>query len=239
MTEVKNKTSYISIPQKLIHDKNKEVNVKAKYLYITLKKHSVKDKVNIRYNTLMNSLQWTDKRILKKYLDILKNNRYINYEFDVIHKYISIEIIIVGIKPFIMMARDIVEQALSINVETVECKPRSKLFWREKSILYLYLMEDKFNNEWGYSCPNRKEIESILSSNNIDTKKIIDYCHENMICEYNQGIIVNADSGKVQRSRNRYLPNNKDKDGKLRYQYHKSIEYFFSSHDEYNKKHGK
>ena len=68
------------------------LNVKAKYLYIVLKKSSAWNKVNISYEKLMEELQWTNKKTLKKYLTILKNNNYIDYEFESIFYYKPLKI---------------------------------------------------------------------------------------------------------------------------------------------------
>jgi len=99
--------SYIAIPQNLIYDNN--LNTKAKYLYIILKKHAVSDKVNIGYDKLMDSLVWSDKRTLKRYLEILRQYNYIDYEFDRIGKLHSLEMKIEFNKPFIQIDRELVE----------------------------------------------------------------------------------------------------------------------------------
>jgi len=212
----KNKTSYISVPQRLIYDKSKGMCTKAKYLYIILKKHSANNIVKIKYSNLMESLKWTDNRTLKRYLIVLNNFGYIEYKIDSTRIYSDnvLELKIVNIKPFILLAREVVEKGLKYDKES---------YSREKGIIYLYLMEDKYNEEWGYACPNRKEISDIIGLNNGSVTDIIKYYHDKFLCEHYRGW-KNEETGDMIRSR--YLVNNISKDGNSRYKKHKRKEYF-------------
>jgi hypothetical protein len=217
-------TSYIAIPQKLIYDDN--LNTKAKYLYIILKKHSVSDNVNIGYLKLMESLKWTDKRGFKRYLKALKDNNYIEYEFEKVGNSHPLKIKLNFSKPFVQIDRELVDKGLkciTADKDGVIYKNNA-----EKGIIYLYTIEDRYRKDWGYSCPSREDICKILKLNNGRLTKIIKYYHDTYICEYQQGkIIDNSDKEITRRTRNRYQPNIKDKYGNRRYSNHKPKNYFF------------
>lgn len=228
------KTSYISIPNELIN--NSDINIKAKYLYIILKKHSTKHKTKvstlIKYDKLNKSLMWNDKRKLKRYLSILKELNYIKYDFKEINNYIPLEIEFINHKQFIMIARDIVDKTLLINIDNSNSK-RGDMYYIEKGIVYLYFLEGYYNEYWGYACPSRRELSNIIKTNNSDTTKIIKYYHNNYICEYCQGKVI-GEKDKPMRARNRYIPNNIDINGNKRYMRHKKESYFFKDSDEFD-----
>jgi len=230
-----NTTSYISIPNKLIYDT--KINTKAKYLYIILKKHAINNKVNINYENIMNNLEWSDKRTFKKYLEILKDNNYISYDFTRIVYYLPLKIELIFSKPFVMIARSIVEKILILNIsksyKTTDSKSthkRTDSFFKEKGLIYLFFIEHLFNIQLGYSFPSRKELTDILKITNKELSHIIKQYHKNHLCEYCQGEILEGSESSatgIRRTRNRYLPNNILSNGKYRYYNHKPKDYFF------------
>lgn len=233
-TKNKSSTSYISVPMKLIKSNTKldGLNVKAKYLYIILKKVSVYDNVSISYKKLLQELQWTNKRTLKKYLDILKQNEYIKYNFETMSHYIPLEIKISKHTPYIMLDRELVNVALTIVVDQSEIKEeyqRKNLVYRENGIVYLYFLEANYNAEWGYACPSRNEMRKILTLNNTELTQLNQYYHKRFICEFKQGKMITNQEDKtlIMRARNRYIVNIKDKNGSSRYKKHKKDNYFF------------
>ena len=248
------KVSYIAIPEKLICNRQngkekdkKEINTKAKYLYIILKMVSHNDKVNIYYNNLIKKLGWTDKRTLQKYLKILKDNKYIDYAFDRIVGNSKIEISLKFKKPFIQIDRELLERGIERGIERRENtnKEESNLTQAqvENGIILLYYLENKYNSNWGYACPNREEILNVIGINNGGLSKIINYYHSKYICEFCQGEIIsnlskerelqtkeninkNQKNSKM-RLKNRYIVNNMTTNKERRYKIHKNKEYFF------------
>lgn len=234
MKEKTKKVSYISVPMKLIRNNTKDngLNVKAKYLYIILKKLSTNSKVTISYQKLLEELQWTNKKTLKKYLEILKQNNYIDYNFQSIYYYKPLEIKVIQHRPYIMLDRELVNNALYIQIDQDELSPkrkRSNLVYRENGIVYLYFLEANYNAEWGYACPNRKELLNVLTLNNSELTQINEYYHKRLICEFKRGKMITNQEDKtlIMRTRNRYIVNKKDENGNKRYKKHKKDNYFF------------
>lgn len=216
MNKVKNKTSYISIPNEILL--NTDISNKAKYLYMILKSHAMNDSVIISPKKLKESLRWKYNPKLKKALEELKSKNYIYYDFDKIPIHNNMKINLLSAIPFTQIDRELFNKIKEYDF---------------KHLILIYVLEYYYNAEWGYSCPSTSQINKVLKCNNKTLKSMIWTLHINYLCEYCQG--KRKDNTSFERFRNRYIPNvieyNKsdlDKLNERRYKIHKREEYFYS-----------
>jgi hypothetical protein len=142
------------------------------YLYITLRQicNYKTNIININAKTLLEKLNWSDNRTLKKYLQKLKDEKYIEYDFNSIAKYKPIEIKMIEIKSnFILVSQDVIQRTTEATQQVkIKEKSNSKEIIKERDIRerairliyffkYFSTMEDSKRN--GYICPSYDQIK--------------------------------------------------------------------------------
>jgi len=209
------KINYVSIPQSLIL--SQEIHFKSKYLYIMLKKNSYNSKIKITTKTMMNKLRWKDNRTFKKYLiELLKNNYVLNITKDEINKLSPTSILTLNLQiptVYIMIDSLLIDKVLLIDKHTYE-----------KGLIYLYINENFYNSDWGYSCLGYEYFDKLLKMSRKKIKDLIWLYHDNYICEYYRMSCIIVDDNTI-RPKNRYIVNNYN-NNRRRYVKHKQPIYF-------------
>lgn len=208
---------------------SKDIKNKDKFILIKLKSMSKNNISNITIANLKKKCYISDNRTILQSLKSLRQYDFISYaEFDSIPKQpIQIELVYYedDHKSYTKVDNEMIEK-----ICTIFKNPHNPL------ILY-YILENGYNVDYEYSCPNREFIkEYITVSNKVLTEYILTM-HTNFICEYCQGIFVNNPDDEYNnysgRLRNRYIPNTiqykqgESYIGKRRYARHKHSSFFF------------
>ena len=208
---------------------SKDIKTKDKFVLIKLKQMSKNNISKIKINQLKDKCYMSDNRTIVQSLSRLKEFNFINYEeFKSIPK-LQIEITLIQTE----------EDSIYTKIDNEMIDKICELFPNPYNPLILYyILESRYNVEYGYSCPNREELSEYITISNNRLTEIVLIMHENYICEYCQGIFVTLTNGMTDydyssRLRNRYIPNtiaykqSEDNIGKRRYSKHKPKDYFF------------
>lgn len=215
MADVNKKVKRIQVPVDMIKQPKQYHEL---YLFVALKMACVNNKVNIYSKKLLELLQWKDRKTLKKYLESLKSQGYINYEFKdfPIHSPLQIDIVN-SKKQFTQVDTDTIN---SIKWQMSQCKVKRKNKdnkyetiiedLKEMAMKLFYYYETYYNADYGYAFPSYKLInqETGISTNYI---KILNK-------NFNRYELVQVDIGdkyqeeddegntKTKRERNKYAP---------------------------------
>lgn len=176
----------IQIPTHII--RNSLISSNAIYLYIILKTMTSSLKVVAYSSTILERTLWTDRRTLKKYLQELKHNSLISYDFD---KFPINKPLLLNITPiekeehFTQVDVDTIQKIISAtNDVLVNNKPQDL---KETAIRLFYLYESYYNTNYDIAYPSYTVINKETRIKHQTIKILNDVFHANGIVKVNYG----------------------------------------------------
>lgn len=196
------------------------------YLYVILKSINGNKPIDRYSHELLELLQWKDIRTLKKYLLNLKNEGYINYNFDDLPQTSKLHIEKTDIKKFKKLNKNgKLSYFTQVNIKlihkiidsTIECKIKqySKknkksatkiLDLKERSLTLFYYYKSWYNPKMGYSCQAYKQIHKDTGISYEYIKIINKILHKNQLVKVILGDKTKNIDGYNKRERNKYIP---------------------------------
>lgn len=206
------KMQYIQIPNNLVC--TKDISHYAVFLYVVLVINSYNRQVNTKISNLLELTGWKTTKTLKKYLNELKELKYINYDFVDLPKnsnaiinitkqsygkdnyFIGIEkeclLKIIDIADEIQIKRDKKKKQIDLKEQAIRLFSYYCIKYN-KDIGFAYVSYSIINLETGIRYSNIKSINTILHKNNILQVIIGDR-------------YITEDESKNVRERNHYIP---------------------------------
>jgi hypothetical protein len=218
MVDKENKIKRIQVPNKYIN--NKKFHFNAFYLYVILKMVCVDNHVHIYSKKLLDKLGWT-KYNLKKYLDILKQEKLITYDFDSLPYNKPLEIEILPIVQRAKTKEDYFTQVDTRTIEKIITYGKEVRYYikgekeikdeKEKALKLFYVYEMFYNDNYGKSFISYQGIYEATGYNNACIKSINNMFHRKDIVNVMLGDWYEQENEEDElislRERNNYVPN--------------------------------
>lgn len=199
----------IQVPYSLIDNtiKKQHAPYQALYLYVILKSVCKNNHVNIYVEKLKSEdyLDWKSTKTLKKYLDYLKDNKYIIFDFETMPKHKPLQIDIIPIKEipkkdnrenhFVQISveyiKNIITKCKCIKIEYINKKTGeiiNKTYnLKEMALKLFYYYRKMYNDEYRYACPSYKQTYEATGISREYINILNNFFSDNGLVEVQQG----------------------------------------------------
>lgn len=197
----------IQVPYNLIAEKSTPHN--ATYLYVNLRMICVNNHVKIYIEKLKEYLHWQDTRTIKKYLEWLKKNKYIEYNFKSIPKHIPIELDIIPTKKYFVQVSINTIKKIILTTQEIELD-NTKKDLKEMAVKLYYYYTKLYNIKIGKACPTYEEIYKDTGISSKYIRAINKVLKKNKILKIKEGdwyqYEISENIYKPRKERNSYVP---------------------------------